>query len=170
VISTNLLGTAWTARAFLRTLDRVGPRKDGLGAALLFIGSTAGRFGERDHADYSMSKAGMYGLIRSLKNEITRIDPYGRVNMIEPGWTATHMARPALEDPEQVRQAVRTMAVRQIGRAKDIAHAAVFLCSPVLARHVSGEVLTVAGGMEGRLLWKEHEIDFDEVRSRLAED
>ena len=52
-------------------------------------------------------KAGMLGLVRSLKNEITRIDPYGRVNMIEPGWTATHMARPALQDPKQVSQAVR---------------------------------------------------------------
>lgn len=170
VISTNLLGAVWTSRSFLRALARLGPRDDERGAALLFIGSTAGRFGERGHCDYSMSKAGMYGLVRSLKNEITRIDPYGRVNMIEPGWTATHMARPALDDPEQVRHAVRTMAVRQIGRAQDIARAALFLCSPLLARHVSGEVLTVAGGMEGRLLWKEYDVDFEKVRSRLAED
>jgi 3-oxoacyl-[acyl-carrier protein] reductase len=170
VISTNLLGAVWTARGFLRMLDRTGARTDGHGASLLFIGSTAGRFGERDHSDYSMSKAGMLGLVRSLKNEIPRLDPFGRVNMIEPGWTATHMARPALQDPKQVSQAVRTMAVRQIGRARDIANAAVFLSSPLLARHVSGEVLTVAGGMEGRLLWKENEVDFETVQARLADD
>ena len=42
-------------------------------------------------------------LVRSLKNEITRIDPYARVNVVEPGWTKTHMARPALQQDDVVR-------------------------------------------------------------------
>lgn len=163
VVDVDLLGAVWTARAFLRSLARTGPRDDGHGASLVFTGSTAGQFGERGHCDYALSKAGLVGLVRSLKNEIVDIDPRGRVNMVQPGWTVTSMARPALEDPENVRRAVRTMPLRQLARAEDIAATAVFLASPTAARHVSGEVLTVAGGMEGRQLWTRDQIDPESI-------
>jgi 3-oxoacyl-[acyl-carrier protein] reductase len=45
-----------------------------------------------------------------------------------------------------------------------------FLASPLASRHISGETLTVAGGMEGRSLWKSGEIDEAAVRARLAAD
>ena len=45
-----------------------------------------------------------------------------------------------------------------------------FLASPAMSRHVSGEVLTVAGGMEGRTQWEREEIDEDAVRARLEAD
>lgn len=168
-IDTNLFGSLWTARAFFAALARSGPRPDGHGASLLFIGSTAGRFGERMHAEYSASKAGLYGLLRSLKNEIVDLDPYARVNLIEPGWTVTHMARPALEQPGVISKVVRTMPMRQLGRAVDVARAALFLASPAASRHVSGEIVTVAGGMEGRSLWESSEIDEASIRRRLDE-
>lgn len=167
-LEVNLLGTALTARAFLAALERSGPRADGQGASLLCIGSTAGRFGERDHADYAMAKSGLVGLVHSLKNEIARIDHYGRVNLLEPGWTATEMARPALEDPRVLERVAATMALRQLGRAQDVARAALFLSSPLLARHISGQTLSVSGGMEGRLLWSAGEIDAHEMRARLS--
>ncbi len=166
-IETNLLGAVWTARAFMRELSRCGPHRDGGGASLTLIGSTAGRFGERGHSEYAVSKSGLYGLLRSLKNEIVAIDPYARVNLIEPGYTATPMARSTLGDPEAVRRIVRTMSLRQIASAEDIARAVVFLSSPVAARHVSGEVLTIAGGMEGRVQWEPERIDPEEILRRL---
>lgn len=169
-LEVNLLGAAWTARAFLAQLERSGPRPDGRGASLLFVGSTAGAFGERGHADYAAAKAGLLGLARSLKNEIVDLDPYGRVNVLQPGWTVTHMARPALQAPGRVAAVVRTMPLRQLARADDVARTAVWLSSPRLARHVSGEVLTVAGGMEGRVRWEPDQIDEDAVRARLAPD
>src|SRR5262249_22894986 len=70
VIETNLLGAMWTAGAFMAELARKGPRKDRHGASVIFIGSTAGRFGERGHAEYAVSKAGLRGLVLSIKNEI----------------------------------------------------------------------------------------------------
>ena len=70
VIDTNLLGAMWTARAFFSALRRTGPRADGQGASLVFIGSTAGRFGERGHAEYAATKAALHGLVLTLKNEI----------------------------------------------------------------------------------------------------
>ena len=45
-----------------------------------------------------------------------------------------------------------TMALRKVATAEDVARAIVFLCSPHAAGHVTGQVITVAGGMEGRLL------------------
>jgi 3-oxoacyl-[acyl-carrier protein] reductase len=167
-LETNLFGSLWTARAFLATLARSGPRPDGDGASLVLIGSTAGRFGEKGHAEYAVSKAGLYGILTSIKNEIVALDPFARVNMIEPGWTVTKMARPSLEQPGLISSVVRTMPLRQLARAEDIARAALFLCSPAAARHVSGQVLTVAGGMEGRVQWETRDVDEDAVRARLA--
>ena len=96
VVETDLLGSLWTARAFIAALRRTGPRADGDGASLVFIGSTAGRFGEPGHADYSASKAALRGLTLSLKNEIVHADPWARVNMVDPGWTVTPMAERGL--------------------------------------------------------------------------
>lgn len=169
-IGVNLLGAMWCARAFLAMLEQVGPRADGHGAALLFTGSTAGRFGERGHADYAAAKAGLLGLARSLKNEIVRLDPYGRVNVVEPGWTVTEMTRKNIDEPGVVEGIVRTIALRQIGRAADVARTALFLCSPTAARHISGQAVTVAGGMEGRVLWEAGEVDRRAVLARLAPD
>jgi len=170
VIDVDLMGSIWTAAAFMRGMAQHGPRPDGRGASLCLIGSTAGRFGEPGHCAYAVAKAGLYGLLRTLKTELARIDPYARINMVEPGWTATPMARDALDRPGLLERIGRTMPLRQIARPEDIARAVLFLSSPGLARHVSGEVLVVAGGMDGRTLWDEHEVDADRIRRRLLED
>lgn len=169
-VDANLFGALWTARSFMAALERAGPRADGRGASLCFIGSTAGRFGERGHAEYSLAKAGLYGLVRTLKNELVQLDPYGRVNMVEPGWTVTHMVRAELEQEGAIARNARGQPLRQLARAVDIARAVLFLSSPAMARHVSGQVLTVAGGMEGRTLWETEDIDEDTVRRRLRQD
>lgn len=163
-IETNLLGSMFTARAWAAGLEADGPHPDGGGAALVLIGSTAGRFGERDHADYAAAKAGLVGLCRSLKNELPRLDPAARVNLIEPGWTVTEMAREALEDDDAVRRALETMALARLGRADDVARAAAFLASPRAAAHLTGQTLTVAGGMEGRRLRDGAELDPEAIR------
>lgn len=55
--------------------------KNKVDACVVIIGSTAGKFGEADHADYSSSKSALiYGFTKSLKNEIVKIIPRGRVN------------------------------------------------------------------------------------------
>jgi len=157
-IDANLLGSMWTARAFLRNVAQHGVR----GASLTFIGSTAATFGEAGHADYAAAKAGLIGLMRSLKNEIVTLDPIGRVNLLEPGWTATHVDRPALRNLDNVRKVVQTMPLRQLARAEDIAQTALWLSA---ARHVTGQIITVAGGMEGRLLWEPGDVDPEAIRA-----
>jgi 3-oxoacyl-[acyl-carrier protein] reductase len=143
-LRTNLTATFLTARAFLRLVERSGH------GSLVLVGSTAGRFGEADHADYAAAKAAIQvGLLLSLKNEIVRIAPRGRVNAVAPGWTYSPMTRGEL-DEELVARLSRTMALRKVALAEDVARAVVFLASDELSGHVTGELVTVAGGMEGR--------------------
>lgn len=170
VVDTNLLGAMWTANAFARALAKAGPRPDGVGASLCFIGSTAGRFGEAGHAAYATTKAAMVGLLRSLKNEYVVVDPYARVNMVEPGWTVTPMARAALDVEGTIPRVVATMPLHQLARPEDIAGAVLMLSAPRLSRHISGEIITVAGGMEGRQLWSPEDVRAPEVRARLDPD
>jgi 3-oxoacyl-[acyl-carrier protein] reductase len=141
----NLTATFLTARAFLGGLE-TGP------AALVLVGSTAGRFGEAGHADYAAAKAGIQGgLLLSLKNEAARLGPGVRVNAVAPGWTVSPMTRGLLE-PDDVQRITRTMPLRKVASPEDVAAQVVVLASERLSGHVTGELVTVAGGMEGRVL------------------
>jgi 3-oxoacyl-[acyl-carrier protein] reductase len=145
-LRSNLRATFLTARGFLREVERTGHGN------LVLVGSTAGRFGEAGHADYAAAKSAIQvGLLLSLKNEIVRIAPTGRVNAVAPGWTYSPMTRGEL-DIDVVDRVTRTMALRKVAHADDIARAVVVLASDRLSGHVTGELVTVAGGMEGRTL------------------
>lgn len=138
----NLTATFLTARGFLGRGGR----------SLVLVGSTAGIFGEAGHADYAAAKSAiLHGLLLSLKNEVVRDEPLARVNAVAPGWTESPMTRGHV-DPERVRQVSRTMALRKVAQPEDVAHQVVVLASDVLSGHVTGQVVTVAGGMEGRTL------------------
>lgn len=143
----NLTATFLTARGFLREVERSGR------GSLVLVGSTAALFGEAGHADYAAAKSAIVGgLLLSLKNEIVRIAPHGRVNAVCPGWTESPMTRGRLDDPELVGRITRTMPLRKIATPEDVAAQVVVLASDRLSGHVSGQVVTVAGGMEGRVL------------------
>ena len=136
--------TFLTARGFLRQLEGDG--------ALVLVGSTAGIFGEAGHADYAAAKSAILGgLLLSLKNEVVRRSPGVRVNAVAPGWTESPMTRGHVSD-EQVARISRTMALRKVAQPEDVAAQVVALASPVLSGHVTGQVVTVAGGMEGRVV------------------
>jgi 3-oxoacyl-[acyl-carrier protein] reductase len=146
-LSTDLDSVFLTCRSFLR---HVASTRTG---NVVLVGSTAGMLGEAGHADYAAAKSAlMYGLVLSLKNEIVRIAPSGRVNAVCPGWTATDMTREAIADPEFVRHITRTMPLRKLGLAEDVARSVVALASDRISGHVTGQVIAVAGGMEGRVL------------------
>ena len=146
-IAVDLDSVFLTCRAFLRHVAQTGHGN------IVLVSSTAGVFGEAGHADYAAAKGALAsGFLKSLKNEIVRIAPAGRVNTICPGWTLTEMARDALDDPEALPRITRTMALDKVATAEDIARVAVSLASDEISGHVTGEVVTVAGGMEGRTL------------------
>jgi 3-oxoacyl-[acyl-carrier protein] reductase len=143
-LDANLTATFLTARGFLRQLDGAG--------SLVLVGSTAGIFGEAGHADYAAAKSALlYGLLLSLKNEVVRRHPGVRVNAVAPGWTESPMTRGHVAD-EQVLRISRTMALRKVAQPEDVARQVVVLASDELSGHVTGQVVTVAGGMEGRIV------------------
>ena len=145
----NLTTVFLTARAFLREVERNGH------GSLVLIASTAGLVGEAGHADYAAAKSAVaHGLLLSLKNEIVRIAPRGRVNVVAPGWTESRMTRGHV-DPERVRLISRTMALRKVAQPEDVARQVVVLASDELSGHVTGQVVVVAGGMEGRVVHDE---------------
>lgn len=145
-VTQNLTATFLTSKWFLREVARRGH------GSLVLVGSTAGIFGEAGHADYAAAKSGILGgLLLSLKNEVTRIAPRARVNAVAPGWTESPMTRGFVDD-EAVRRVSRTMALRKVAQPEDVAAQVVVLASDVLSGHMSGQVVTVAGGMEGRTI------------------
>ncbi|MEA2446446.1 MAG: 3-oxoacyl-[acyl-carrier protein] reductase [Actinomycetota bacterium] len=146
-VAINLDGTFFCCRAFLRHVETSETGN------VVIVSSTAGIFGEAGHADYAAAKSALAGgFLKSLKNEIVRIAPGGRANAVCPGWTQTDMTKDALADPQAVTKITRTMALDKVGHAEDVARVCVALASDEISGHVTGEVITVAGGMEGRLL------------------
>ena len=144
----NLTSSFLTARGFLRGVARRGRGN------LVLVGSTAGIFGEAGHADYASAKSAViHGLLLSLKNEVVRVAPLARVNAVCPGWTRSPMTRREVEDPALVERVTRTMALRKVAAPEDVARQVVVLASDELSGHVTGQVVMIAGGMEGRVLW-----------------
>lgn len=113
----------------------------GPGGRVVLVASTAGQRGEAGHADYAASKGAIIALTKSLAVEYA---PDILVNCVAPGWVDTDMAAPAFGGGEKDRIA-RTIPLRRIPTAEQIAGPIVFLCSD-LASHVTGEVLNVNGG------------------------
>jgi 3-oxoacyl-[acyl-carrier protein] reductase len=145
-VRANLTATFLTARGFLREVERTGQ------GSLVLVGSTAGVFGEAGHADYAAAKSGILGgLLLSAKNEVARISKTARVNAVAPGWTTSPMTRGLLDDGA-VDRITRTMPLRKVATAEDVAAQVVVLASDTLSGHVTGQVVVVAGGMEGRLV------------------
>ena len=145
-LRTNLTATFLTARGFLRSVARSGH------GSLVLVGSTAGVFGEAGHADYAAAKSAIvHGLLLTLKNEIARIGSRARVNAVAPGWTESPMTRSSLT-PETLERVTRTMALKKVAQPEDVARVVVALASDEISGHVTGQVVTVAGGMEGRVI------------------
>lgn len=146
-VATNLTTAFLTSRAFFR---HVRETKTG---SLVLLGSTAGIYGEAGHVGYAAAKGGIItGLLLSLKNEAAQIGPGVRVNAVCPGWTVTSAREKEGISDELIDKATATMALKKLGRPKDVASQIVVLASDELSGHVTGQVVTVAGGMEGRLI------------------
>ncbi|KAF8958584.1 NAD(P)-binding protein [Flammula alnicola] len=166
----NLTSSFLVAREYLRELKNVsGNLKEE--ASIVLIGSTAGKYGEAGHADYAASKSAMmYGLTMSLKNEIVKLAPMGRVNCIGPGWVQTPMATESLKNPNVAYAALATTPLKKIAKPSDIATQIVMLSSNTVSGHVTGQVLMVEGGMEGRLLNKPEDVGLKLPSNHLGSD
>jgi 3-oxoacyl-[acyl-carrier protein] reductase len=111
------------------------------GGRVVIVSSTAAQRGEAYHSDYAASKGALIALTKSLAIEYA---PDITVNCVAPGWVETDMSSPALTADNRER-IERSIPLRRIATADDVAGPILFLCSP-LARHITGEILNVNGG------------------------
>ena len=145
-IMSNLGVAANTSRSFLSHASSRGS------GSLVLVGSTAGVYGEAGHSDYAAAKGAITtGLLLSLKNEVSHLGSV-RVNAVAPGWTLTQKKVETGLDEGVMERAKSTMALKKLATPDDVAMAIIYLSSEEVAGHITGEVIEVAGGMEGRLV------------------
>jgi 3-oxoacyl-[acyl-carrier protein] reductase len=108
------------------------------------IASVSGLMGNPGQTNYSASKAGLIGMTRSLSKELA-----GRkvtINAVAPGFIESEMTK-ALGD-SILDEVKKRIPAKRIGTAEEVANAVCFLASPAAA-YITGQVLTVDGGMTG---------------------
>ena len=136
VIDTNLKGAFNFVQAFIRSMAK---QRSG---RIINISSVVGLMGNAGQVNYSASKAGLIGLTKSLARELA-----GRgitVNAVAPGLIETDMTG-VLSD--EIRQSIlEKVPLGKLGQPNDIAAAVEYLASAE-ASYVTGQVLTVDGGM-----------------------
>ena len=118
-------------------------RTQGSGA-IVNCSSLAGLVGDAGRGSYSAAKHGVIGLTKSAAMDHAA---HGiRINAVCPGLIDTPMASDLIEhQPEALREFMRDQPIGRVGRADEIASAAVWLCSPG-ASFVVGVALPVDGG------------------------
>ena len=117
-------------------------KRDSAGHIVL-ISSTAGQRGEALHCDYAASKGALISMVKGLSTELA---PHGiRVNCVAPGWVATDMAAPALDDPMVSKKVYATIPLGRAATPEEIAAPVLFLCTEH-AGFITGEIFNVNGG------------------------
>jgi 3-oxoacyl-[acyl-carrier protein] reductase len=138
VMATNLRGTFLFARAAARVMMRAKYGR------IVNISSVSGLIGNAGQTNYSASKAGLFGLTRSLSRELAKRNV--TVNAVAPGFIESDMTW-TLGDV-LLEEAKKQIPARRLGKPAEVAAAVVFLASPAAA-YITGCVLTVDGGMTG---------------------
>jgi 3-oxoacyl-[acyl-carrier protein] reductase len=136
VLDTNLKGAFNTVKAFQRGLLKAED------ARIVNISSVIGLMGNAGQCNYAASKAGLIGFTKALAKEFA-----GRrvcVNAVAPGFIVTDMTDELT--PEVQDQIKANVPLGCFGEVEDIANAVLFLASKE-ARYITGQVLTVDGGM-----------------------
>ena len=136
LVAVNLTAAFRLARAAVRGMMR---RRFG---RIIGIASVVGVTGNPGQANYTATKAGLIGMIKSIAGEYAKRGV--TANAIAPGFIATAMTD-KLNDKQREAILVRVPAGR-LGSGADVAAAAVFLASEEAA-YVTGQTLHVNGGM-----------------------
>jgi NAD(P)-dependent dehydrogenase (short-subunit alcohol dehydrogenase family) len=137
ILDVNLTGALLTAQAAAR---RMVTRK---GGSIVFVASIAGIEPIVGLGAYSVSKAGLLGLMRALSRELG--DQGVRVNAVAPGLIETRFSQALFQDRRAYEEIIGSVPLRRHGQPEDVAGAVVYLASEASA-YVTGQTLIVDGG------------------------
>jgi NAD(P)-dependent dehydrogenase (short-subunit alcohol dehydrogenase family) len=117
---------------------------------IILISSLAAILGMHNIQAYTVCKAGIVGLARSLSLDLA---PHGiRVNSLNPGFVYTDMLRTTnIKTPERLEEISGRTPLRGFTEPKDLGMAAAFLASDA-ARFITGIDLVVDGGISSSFL------------------
>ncbi|WP_426059266.1 SDR family oxidoreductase [Hymenobacter sp. B1770] len=116
-------------------------------AAVVNVGSVAGRFDVGTGAPYGMTKAAEEQLARHLAVEWA---PVGiRVNTVSPWFIHTPLTKTLLARPEMLAKVVAGTPLARVGEPAEVAAAVAFLCLPA-ASYITGQCLLVDGGLSAK--------------------
>jgi 2-hydroxycyclohexanecarboxyl-CoA dehydrogenase len=133
----NFLGPVRLTHAFLESILAQERR-----VKIVNIASDAGRVGSMGETVYAGTKGGLIAFTKSLAREMARHQI--TVNCVCPGPTDTPLLATV---PEKVREAlVRAIPFRRLAAPEEIADAVLFFASD-RANYVTGQVLSVSGGL-----------------------
>jgi 3-oxoacyl-[acyl-carrier protein] reductase len=136
VLDTNLKGAFLFTKGFTRALIK---QRSG---RIINVASIIGLIGNAGQTNYAASKAALIGFTKSLARELATRGI--TVNALAPGFIETDMTASL---GEQVKNDMLSrIPLNCFGQPEDVAAAALFLASPS-ARYITGQVLTVDGGM-----------------------
>lgn len=110
---------------------------------IINISSIAGLSGFEGLGAYCAAKFGVRGFTKAAAADLA---PYGiTVNAICPGLIETRMTEAFTSDPKTLAEFMRSMLVKRVGKAEDIAYAALYLASDE-ASYITGSEIVVDGG------------------------
>jgi len=136
VLDTNLKGAFLVTKAFSRAMLKAQAGR------IINISSVIGLIGNAGQCNYAASKAGLIGFTQSAARELAARNI--TVNAIAPGFIETDMTSEL--KPEMREAILKQIPLGSLGQAEDIAAAALFLAG-ASGRYLTGQVLTVDGGM-----------------------
>ncbi len=114
---------------------------------IISIASIVGMVGNPGQANYASAKAGIIGFTRTIAKEVASRGI--TANAVAPGFIDTEMTQ-RLEE-KQRQELSRHIPLGYLGSPRDVAEAVAFLASDE-ARYITGQVLSVDGGMAGAWL------------------
>jgi 3-oxoacyl-[acyl-carrier protein] reductase len=136
VLDTNLKGSFLCLRAAAKRMIK---QKYG---RIVNITSVNGQVGSPGQANYSASKAGLIGLTKTAARELASRGI--TVNAVAPGFIETQMTDFAQGDTRQ--KILERIPLGRFGGIDDVGAAVAFLASDA-ASYITGQVLTVDGGL-----------------------